>query len=1072
MPELTFNYDDLWYIRTRGEDDKRPLDSWGGYSQDFETADEVYSHGDLEKMPGGNWAICGIRDQPHMSRALFVVDLDIHKAGADFDMNAITIDDSVPLVKSQSGGFHAYGFIINEDRGAANESDFHVPHDLDWDVDMRGSYVNHHVVAPAEIPGVDGTYTLTNDETIPGFASVDDMLERIQYNGDPLVEYDPDGGKSADLEFNRPDDAPEEFPTCYANGLALREAAPEGPDYNSHQVNVLTALCGLAAGFPAEDVAKHFAEDYPPEGDATVSDREKTEYQVEHIARKLDNGEYSPPALSTLENAGILDSEETCDCRIDYHGGSDDETGLSDEEVWEWWSDARMDGQLGTDAIIPDAALRHIAREHTSYDYSDVPEDKDSVPWVPAWKAFYWLKYQWAPDALGIDPTDDDAPDVTARETPEPDRDDVHGWEGVRYTYEHMGAADGRYAAVNLLRRHHDFLTPEDTEELHVYVPERGVYEKGARYDIGRKLDRNLEKYYTTHEKREILTRLREVTVERDELEAARMDGTYVCVENGVLDIDERELLDHDPKWLFTRRLPVTYDPDATCPRTRDFLEDITRREEDWRTMVQMLGNTLLPNYNFESFLVLFGRGSNGKSTWYNVCRTFLGSDNVENIPLHTLTEDDYAASNLLGKWANIGGDLPQTKIHDLGTLKDLTGGGEIWTQPKGKQGFNFANRAKMMFAANQPPVLGERSHAIARRILPIRLPHRYTPQDDDHKDVIPGLEDELTTGEELSGLLNLVLDELEALRETGDFALPEPPAERLEYYEQFSDHIKMFAVNCLANEAGEQEAKADIYNAYTAYCEEKGRTSVGQQTFWRKLRQTTLDISIIRPYNEDGTRHRVADNLTFTDHGRQFAPNYETDDHDVPKLSEIAPGDEHVTVEGRIANVTDDTPDSIAQKATLVDVTDQVQIVVWSDSNKPDLAVEAAYRFKNVNVTEYDGQVQVQVDHNSGVQELSDGVGNVPAADPGANQQLDATADGGQATPAATEDDIEEARAYVKKAVQDNERDYDEGVPHALVLGEVVQEGFESGAVEHAIEKLLTNGEIHEPRTDHYRTT
>lgn len=758
----------------------------------------------------------------------------------------------------------------------------------------------------------------------------------------------------------------------------------------------------------------------------------------------------------------------------------------NDEIVWDAWSQARISGSLDADAVVPTPALRYIVREHLDYDLANVPEDVDGLPWRPHNRALSWLLYEWAPDELGIDPYDEDTDldAVTARSYKSHDPDNVFSWDAVRWLYDD-NKEDGRYAAVRLLRRRHEFLTPEDTEELHIYNEDLGIYEIGANHVVGRRLDRNLGSHYSTHEKTEILSRLRELKYERDELEAQRFDGTYVCVENGVLDVHSREMHDHDPKWLFTRRLPVEYDPDADCPTIRRFLQDITRREADWKTMVEMVGNALLPNYRYESFLVLFGRGANGKSTWLNVVRQFLGRDNVENIMLQKITDRRFAASNLVGKWANIGEDLPQKKIQDLGMLKDLTGGGETWVEPKGKPGFDFQNRAKMMFAANEPPVLGERNHAIARRILPIRLPHRYTADpDDDHKDRIDDLEQSLTTEDELSGLLNLVLDGLERLTDNSDFSLPESPEERLEYYEQFSDHIKMFAVNCLENAPGESEDKDTVYNAYTSFCNEKGREAVSRQVFWDQIRKTTLDVTVSRPQKADGSRHRVVNNLTFTDHGRQFASEYETDDYEVPTISSLATGDAGVTVEGRVTATQSDTPGPIAQKVTIVDETDEITVTIWDDANKPTLAEGQPYRFKNVEVVDYDGHREVQVDKNSGIEELSDGVGNVPPADPGSNQQLDAAADGGEQPAEDTADGDEtphpdagggetvNLKPKVVQHVRSKDDEYPDGVPRDIVFAHLVKQGADPDAAGAAIDNALADGRVHEPRSDRLRVT
>jgi len=123
--------------------------------------------------------------------------------------------------------------------------------------------------------------------------------------------------------------------------------------------------------------------------------------------------------------------------------------------------------------------------------------------------------------------------------------------------------------------------------------------------------------------------------------------------------------------------------------------------------------------------------------------------------------------------------------------------------------------------------------------------------------------------------------------------------------------------------------------------------------------------------------------------------------------------------------------------------------------------------------VSEYDGEPEIQVNQHSGIEELSDGVGNVPAADPGSNEQLDeAAADGGQTTDQGADDDYADVRPVVVQTVRDLEADNPDGVAHARLLGELVADGHDPETVEHGIEKTLQDGQIHEPTADTYRST
>ena len=475
---------------------------------------------------------------------------------------------------------------------------------------------------------------------------------------------------------------------------------------------------------------------------------------------------------------------------------------------------------------------------------------------------------------------DDSENDESSDNDPSCDPEHATTWADVRECYKTKDDKDGRYAAVNVLRKRYDLMSVRgDDDTLYRYCDDTGTFDDGAGKDIGDKLDQELGRYYSQHECREIIGRLKERAVDRDDLNAGDKDAQLVCVKNGVLDVETRELHDHDPEYRFTNRLPVEYDPDAKPDTYDEFINEITRRDADAKTLNELLGNALLDHYRYEYVLFLFGEGANGKSTWLSVVRALVGEENTSSETLQRFAETRFSSARLVGKMANIAEDLPDRKINDMGTIKDLSGGGMVPGERKGQDPFDFRNRAKLMFAANSPPVLGERTWAVKRRLAPIHLPYRFVdnPSDDEphEKTREYGLEVELSTDEELSGILNRALDGLDRLQENGDISLPEDPDERLALYERHSDHIKAFAIECLTNtsERSDEIRKERIYTAYTRYCEANGEEPVANQSFWRQLRQTTLDVETSRP-RRDGTRVQVLERTRWKEAAEEYLPS------------------------------------------------------------------------------------------------------------------------------------------------------------------------------------------------------
>jgi len=137
MPAV--DYERLRYIQLKGDGSKLPQYEWGGYSQDFDEAEHVREHNEVQMLPADEWGIVDIEDPPHNRMALLIFDLDIHKAPAGFDADRVGVPTDTLVTRSQNGGFHVYFAVNGCERGALNESDFQMTADPGWDIDIRGS---------------------------------------------------------------------------------------------------------------------------------------------------------------------------------------------------------------------------------------------------------------------------------------------------------------------------------------------------------------------------------------------------------------------------------------------------------------------------------------------------------------------------------------------------------------------------------------------------------------------------------------------------------------------------------------------------------------------------------------------------------------------------------------------------------------------------------------------------------------------------------------------------------------------------------------------------------------------
>lgn len=458
------------------------------------------------------------------------------------------------------------------------------------------------------------------------------------------------------------------------------------------------------------------------------------------------------------------------------------------------------------------------------------------------------------------------------------------GWKNVYGQFEHDDIPKNQaiHAATEQLRKEESFATVRETDELHIY--REGVFHpRGSTY-VKETLERHLGRNYSSYVRRQVMDRLRASSYH--DFDRFGADEPMVCVRNGVLDLSdlpdgEVTLLPHSPEYRFLSKVDVEYDPEAEAPEFDSFLDEVLESEEDKKTIYEMIGYTLWPRYDISNrFLILYGEGSNGKTVLLNAVKEFLGDDATTSFDLQEFEQNRWPVGYLPGARANISADLSAKKLKSSNTIKKLTGDDSLMGEKKGKDMFQFTNNAKMLFAANDPPVIDDSSYAIYRRLLPVEMTTKFTARDDEHEDKDPEMLDRITTSSECSGILNRALDGLARLLTNGDFTSAEPPEVVKARYKKISDPIADFAHRCLTNDTVEKVRKDDVHEAYNAWAADNSCQTKSQSVFHRALRQNPdVKTRQTKPTCPSEGRVRVYENMTFTDEGWDYAPTNVTFD-------------------------------------------------------------------------------------------------------------------------------------------------------------------------------------------------
>jgi P4 family phage/plasmid primase-like protien len=302
---------------------------------------------------------------------------------------------------------------------------------------------------------------------------------------------------------------------------------------------------------------------------------------------------------------------------------------------------------------------------------------------------------------------------------------------------------------------------------------------------------------------------------------------------------------DHDPKYGATFTLPFEYHRDnaTRCPKFMEFLGNCWGDEPDYQERVmalqEMFAVTLFkmaPQYQ-RAFL-LFGKAGSGKTVLLNILRSLLPPDAVAQLGPQEWGAR-FSLTDLIGKAANIVGELPENGMITGNVFKEVVEGNPQRTEYKSKDAFSFVPVCAHWFASNYLPVSKDTTRGFIRRWLILDFNKRVA-----EKDRVTNLA-EIIVAEEREAIAAWTLEGLRRVIERGDFTEPACHTSRVGQMRRINNSVHAFLEDTSAVELGEGQMKAqELYDTYAQHIQNYRRgTSVSFERFLQMLEDLDLDI-------------------------------------------------------------------------------------------------------------------------------------------------------------------------------------------------------------------------------------
>lgn len=330
---------------------------------------------------------------------------------------------------------------------------------------------------------------------------------------------------------------------------------------------------------------------------------------------------------------------------------------------------------------------------------------------------------------------------------------------------------------------------------------------------------------------------------------------------NGVVNLENGELLEHSPHYLFTHRTETNYNADAVSIDWDAFLGSLQWGTEKMAYVQRAIGYALTGLTDEEKMFYFYGVTRAGKGTITNAILGISG-EHGQGINFRTFTvrrdgdTQNFDLATLAHKRFLAASESERNERINASVFKQVTGGDPIFAALKGKDGQSFFPQWKVFLSSNYPMNADPMDNAIWSRVRVIRFGISNLGKED------KTLKRRLDTDEAKEGILSW------AVRGAVDWFNSKDGLGECEQITNDTNRMRLEASSVLvfidqtcSLRVGERSDGKALYGAYVEWAMAEGWKPYGRKSFTQSMEQIGCTVSVQRG---DVATNRYYTNVTY----------------------------------------------------------------------------------------------------------------------------------------------------------------------------------------------------------------